>query len=302
MNQELIRAFDIIAYLQDRGITHSLSGENVSSGWVGVNCPFCEDQLNHLGINLSSKLFSCWKCGAKGSVVKYIQRVENCSWAEAYNILRKYIDRFYSFTTPPKEIRTTEIHTYIKKFGSELPDAHRNYLIKRNFDPDYIAKKYNLLAAHMVGDFRYRIIAPIYMNFELVSFVGRDITGQGDPRYKNCPDSISTIPVKSCLYNIDSSRKNSVIVVEGITDVWRMGDDTVGLFGVQYTIHQIRLLSKFQRVFVMLDSEALDVANKLASDLSSVVKEVEVLQLSEGDPAELPPTEVAKLKYELNIR
>lgn len=302
MKNELIQAFDVLAYLQDRGISHSLSGENVSSGWVGVNCPFCEDQLNHLGINLSSKLFSCWKCGAKGSIVKYIQRVENCSWAESYKILRKYIDRFYSFTTQPQEIKSSEIYSYIKKFKTELPDPHRNYLIKRGFDPDYIANKYNLLASPMTGDFRYRLIAPIYMNFELVSFVGRDVTGQGDPRYKNCPDSISTIPVKSCLYNIDSARKDSVIVVEGITDVWRMGDDTVGLFGVQYTVHQLRLLTKFNRIFVMLDSEAMDVANKLASDLSSVVKEVEVLQLAEGDPAELSAVEVAKLKYELNLR
>ena len=43
--------FDIISYLENRGVSYWTEGKNVTDGWVNINCPFSPDPSNHLGIN-----------------------------------------------------------------------------------------------------------------------------------------------------------------------------------------------------------------------------------------------------------
>jgi hypothetical protein len=77
-----IENLNLIEYLDDKNISYSTSGKNVSSGWIGISCPFCGDSSNHLGINLESKVFSCWKCGEKGNFIKLAMELEGLSFKE----------------------------------------------------------------------------------------------------------------------------------------------------------------------------------------------------------------------------
>ena len=63
---------DTKALLDDLGIDYKLSGKNVTSGWIEVNCPFCGDPSYHLGIS-PTNLFHCWRCGEKGNLIKYFK-------------------------------------------------------------------------------------------------------------------------------------------------------------------------------------------------------------------------------------
>jgi len=60
---------DIISLFENNDIEFYSSGKNNSRGWVELNCPFCgNDPSFHLGVNLSSGIFHCWICGAKGGI------------------------------------------------------------------------------------------------------------------------------------------------------------------------------------------------------------------------------------------
>lgn len=88
--RSLKEGFDVLSYLDDMGIEYSTGGDNVSSGWVGIQCPFCSDHKNHLGINLNHKNFSCWICNERGDVVKLIQELEGISFIKAKQRVEEY--------------------------------------------------------------------------------------------------------------------------------------------------------------------------------------------------------------------
>ena len=76
--------------------------------------------------------------------------------------------------------------TIILPKHTELTRPHKNYLIKRNFDPDELEFKWRLVSTGPVGPYKHRIIAPIYFNEKLVSYQGRDITDKAKLKYKAC--------------------------------------------------------------------------------------------------------------------
>jgi DNA primase len=163
-----------------------------------------------------------------------------------------------------------------------------------------VIKRYDLFSCYQTGDYKYRIIAPIYFARRMVSFVGRDVSEEARDTYLNCPNQDSIIPAKRCLYNIDSVDKVALIV-EGITDVWRIGRGTVATLGVEFTKAQINQLTGLDKVFVMFDAgrQATNMAHRLAAAATSVVKSVEVIEMTTGDPDKLPENIVRKLQLEI---
>jgi DNA primase len=133
-----------------------------------------------------------------------------------------------------------------------------------------------------------------------VTFVGRDVTGEAEAPYENYPTSKSVIHAKNTLYNIDRVG-HTAIVVEGITDVWKIGDGAVATMGTKWTKSQARQLMGLKAAFVMFDAEkeAQEQAHRLAATLTSGVRKVEVLELSEGDPDDLPLSTVQALRREI---
>jgi len=188
----------------------------------------------------------------------------------------------------------------------ELLDPHRKYLESRGFDPYFLQQKYNLKCVGPISDrWKLRIIVPIYFHYRMVAFIGADITQKRDTKYKNCLIEETLIPVNSTLYNVDTAG-HTAIVVEGVTDVWRIGDGAVGLYTKYATRQQLKILSSFDRVIVMLDSDALKTnaldslspADQLASDLAGFT-ETEIIELDHGDPADMSEGEVKHLRREI---
>lgn len=289
--------FDIIKYLDDRNINYYTHGKNISKGWVGAACPFCGDSSTHLGIHLQSKAVTCFRCG-KHSLFKYIQELEGIPKGKVFQILEQFQDREYSYLDNKKR-ETTEGEVQLPKGSSKnFAGIFQNYILSRNFIPEEVIKQFDLYCCHLIGDFKFRIIAPIYQDFELLSYTGRDVSGKSNLRYMNAPLEESKKPVKECVYNLDTV-KDKAIIVEGVTDVWRLGNECVATFGTQYTKAQVALLSRLKKAFILYDSDASVQAEKLGNDLSSTVDSVEVLTLSHGDPADMSDTEALLLKKKL---
>ncbi|MCK5862007.1 MAG: hypothetical protein KAH38_05950, partial [Candidatus Hydrogenedentes bacterium] len=68
--------FDFEKCFNDNHIPLFYSGSNVGKGWVGMNCPFCgNDTGGHLGVNKTTKIFTCWKCKTKGHIEKLLTKL-----------------------------------------------------------------------------------------------------------------------------------------------------------------------------------------------------------------------------------
>jgi len=289
--------FDVISFLEEHDIEFHTSGKNVTRGWVEVNCPYCGDPSFHLGINLNTGLHHCWRCGEKGSPEKLIKRFLNISFKQAKQI----VEEFGTTTSPTSQpvINANEIIFPKGMYtGKSLPYAHKEYLVKRRFDPDHIIDKHQIGGClHIGGEFAHRIIIPIIMDGQVTSYTGRDISGLQKTKYKHLTNEKSIVSVKDSIYNIDSVT-NKCIIVEGVFDAWRIGDGCIALFGVEYTSRQLNTLfaKNLEEAFVLFDSDAITKANKLGNVLSTFIPKVTILELSEGDPSDMNEKETKEIR------
>jgi len=301
--------FDVEAYLQDRDVPYLTQGKNVSKGWIEINCPFCGDDPSfHLGINLSSKRLHCWRCGHRGSALELIRGWERCSWNEAEEILKQYRAVVFEDQEKESENQTEERKRNLclpSGIVEELPDRHRAFLEQKGFaQPDRIVSDYHLLACNELGEYKFRIIIPIYQNDLLVNYTGRAVIEWMTPKYKTCPNSEAITPLKQCVYNLHSTQ-DSALIVEGPLDVWKIGSGSVALMGMEWSLHQVaKIVNRgLRRIAVMFDGEqaANRKAHKLAHFLASFVSEVEVLEIEKGSPHDLSSGEVEEVRRELSL-
>jgi DNA primase len=295
---------DVEEYLQAKGIDYDPPGsKNVGRNSIGIRCPFCGDTSNHLGIKLDTKQWFCWICGAgrnKG-FLNLVMQLEGCSYRQAEEILKPFAHSDIGLlgTANRDEIRPLQGHFKLPfEATTEFLSTHRNYLEKRNFDPDFIYTKYQLRCVGPISKrWKLTLIAPVVYHRQMVSFLAADITRRQKKKYKNCPIEESLIPINQTLYNFDNAT-HTIIVVEGITDVWRIGDGAVALYTKHATRQQLKILSNFNRVFIMFDADAILNAEKLANDLAGFT-ETEIIELSEGDPADMKLDDVQHLRREI---
>lgn len=298
------RHYDVLAFLEGQGIEHWASQKNVGRGWVSIQCRFCTDHSNHLGININSNVFSCMKCGVKGGLPFLVKTILDCSWREAYEALEPYEElstRDGGHPPPRASPRWRDKDLPIpKSFSKEFPHRFIQYLAARGFNPKRLIEKYDLYACHTMGRFRWRVIAPVIMNGRVVNFIGRDISGKAKSKYILETNEAAALPKGQILYNLDAAG-DTILIVEGPADVWRIGDGAVATMGTQFSALQVKTILDhgIQRVFVLYDPEpeATRLAKRLANQLSGVIPHVDVLlKQTEGDPGDMSPDEVIELR------
>lgn len=288
----------IFEYLDDLGIQYFTKGKNVSKGYIGIQCPFCTDHSNHLGIKLDGSRIYCWKCGGK-SLISLIQTLSDCSYREAKLLSESLIFDEIHEQEERKIITDIELMT---DFFSPLSEPYRKYLELRKFDPDEIEKKYLLHYAKIYSRYRYRLIIPIIMSHRIIAFTARDITGKSKIRYNACMNPL--LPRSSWVYNLDRV-KNVMVIVEGPVDVWRIGDGSVAMMGTGFSNGQIEIIArrKPSRVFIIFDAddEAQKRAMNLSCRLSAILPSVEIIDIGHGDPGDMTEDDVRMLRRELRI-
>ena len=264
---------NIVQLYQDFSIPYWTEGKNVAPGWVGVQCPFCDDKSNHLGYNLDDGYFVCWRCGGK-RLIPTIAKLLNVNEAEARTIVKRYDLIVPKRTDEP----LVKVRAKAFKFPSNtipLLPHHKKYLEFRNFDPEYLEKEWGLLSTGPISkldeiDYKHRIIIPFEWDNKIVTFDSRDVTGKDKGRYKACPKERELIPHKSILYGKQECWQKTGVLVEGPTDVWRLGTSSFAVSGIKYTNKQIREIFRiFKRVAVCFDDDpqARIQANKIVAEL-----------------------------------
>ena len=281
-------------------------------GWVNTSCPFCTGNPgNHLGWNLSSNYFFCWRCGPK-STLQTLSTLLGVSFQEAKQIQRKYKNgRNYT----PKKINVIKSQFRLPSLmGSILKNKLAfNYMKERGFskkDLITLEKHYLLKCTKGVSlydnmDLCYRIIAPIIFNHgqhelsgQMVSWQSRDVTGNSDLKYITCAAKREIIEHKKILYNAPDY-DNTVVLCEGIFDVWKVfltGYLSTCCFGVEYTPDQLKLLMNYNKVLLFLDPDKAGLRNakRLFKQLLFAGVNAEIVDNKYGkDPGDLS-------KYEIN--
>lgn len=268
-------SFDVVRFLSNYRIPWTSRGKNVGHGWVGVNCPFCRDSGYHGGFNIAGGYFNCWKCGGHSllEVVKAFAQVEDFS---AYHIIDEYGIRTTILSSLMEKVPNAET---VSLPGQPLGVGCKRYLRKRGFYPDFVEGKYFLRDGGIVGDFAFRLIIPVFYQGKLVSYIGRDITGKQDLRYKNLPIEKSVMDIRKVLFNLDNCTQDTIIVVEGSFDAMKIGDNCCATLGTSVTEAQVRLLAEYKRVIISFDNEepAQKKAKSLGERVAALGAEVSVV-------------------------
>lgn len=305
---------NIVQLLTDYSVLFVTEGhKHCQPGWVQVACPFCSGSSGwHLGYNEQEDYWNCWRCGWHPGD-KVLAELTGEPERVIRGLMRQYALR-PSHEAAAKRIQPAKspLSTLTLPLGTgPLGERHIRYLKQQRkySDPEELAQIWQLQGTGHVGPYKFRIIAPIFHEGRMVSYQGRDVTGRSELKYKACPQHLELLPHKHCLYGLDYVPfwKREVIVVEGVTDVWRLGaGNAVATFGIKHTTEQVRLLVKrFQRVFVLYDPEAQAVqqAHKLASMLAHFKVEAVVLGIdTRKDPDDLTEEEVKTLLQKLSLK
>jgi len=292
--------------LQDFHVPFQTTGhKHCRPGWANMPCPFCTGNPGlHLGVHLSTNTWTCWRCGPKPRWVA-LAKVLGVNTQEAKKLFKQYQKQYgYGYPSPQNTNKLIKIRpTKLPSDCGQLMHHHKQYLIRRGFDPEEIEREWGVKGAGPAAmldkvEYKNRIIIPIYWGNRLVSFQGRAIREGVEPKYKACPKTRETIPHQTVLYGKQEAWSSRVgICVEGAMDVWRLGKEAFAVFGISYTKKQIRWIAKlFKRVFIVFDDDpqAQQQAQKLAGELAFREVGVENVEI-EGDPGGMKQEEARYL-------
>lgn len=291
--------FDIKRYLNDRNVRFWNEGDNISFGWIGLSCIYCDDHMNHLGINLENNSFKCWICHEEGDVITLIKDLEGVSFIVAKNRLDDYQrGEKLKLEKPQRTRRTKGIlpEGYMEIEKGDEPEVVKRYIERRRFDLS-ICQDYDLGFIEHSEMYNLRLIVPIYLDNDLVSYQAIDVTGKASIPYLDCPEDVATVYNKHLVYGIDDQDEGQIIIVEGVTDKWRIGKHGRALFGKNYTKEQLNLIkrktSKDVKVKVLFDPDASQDGWTFANELGLFFPRVLFIDLGgTSDPADLNDNQI----------
>jgi hypothetical protein len=164
----------------------------------------------------------------------------------------------------------------------KLPSNHEShvYLAGRGFDPEIIGRFYNVHWCSKSDRVicQDRLIIPIYHNKMMVGWQARaafdcDWRQSYVPKYYTAPGT----PRRQILYNFgNASGYKTGIIVEGVTDVWRVGPQAVCTLGATMTIQQFKRGFKQHNGVLLFDPDVKEKVKEkvelIVNDLSTKLK------------------------------
>lgn len=282
----------IIDILTRFEITYWLEGKNVSRDSINIQCPFCDDHSNHLGIFEDSLLFSCWICNKKGPFVYLLSVLTGLTDAECEEIIDE------SGTSYTKDAKEHILGAYEEDEVKERRDKGR-VVLPRYFEKVTTDTDFSLLHDWMerrdislttlikygcgickVGPAMNRLIIPVFSQQKLVAYQALDLTGFARVKYRTSIDYINDY-----LYGHDDVLGERMVVTEGVLDAWRIGEGAVATFGTSLTEKQRNLiLEKGLKEFVFAwDGDAYWKALKEVEFFGPFIEEVRVVKFPEGE-------------------
>jgi len=233
--QEAIESIDIESWLDREGVRYKHTRGSSGAQLNVKECPCCGNSNYKVYLNADTGLGNCFHgdCETKFNKWKFISASLGVPTRQVIEHIKE-VAREQGWRPPRKKalaVDTAKAELVLPE-SIALPHQGRNlrYLDSRNISGD-VAAYFELRFSHR-GHFDYideegrprrqdysnRIIIPIYdLEGELVSFQGRDITGEADKKYLFPPGFAST---GAHLYNgYNAIGVESIVINEGVFDV-----------------------------------------------------------------------------------
>lgn len=294
-----MRALSWERVLAEHRVPFITAGPNVKRGEINIRCPFCgsADPSQHMGINLETGWWSCWRNRAQHSgksPLRLLMRLLNVPYAQAREIAglsNDYVDpegfdavaarlmgRGKDARPGTVERRALQLDDKFEPVtGKMRTRRYWNYLFadrgfngssKAGEDVDVLCELYQLHA----GDgwqWRDRLILPYIQDGQLVTWTGRAIT-PSKYRYLDLSVDESILPAKETLYNHDAllAHGKALVLLEGPFDALKVdfygrpwGVRAVALSTNSVSDEQAFLLQAasghFDRTLVMMDNASV---------------------------------------------
>lgn len=264
-----------------------------------VHCPWHEGSKRKLYVHAETGIFNCFVCGERGSFYDLVRKTLNLQRDDVYSKVKEFSEVVDELIPETKEVPKLSSYAipypdnYYPLFEGELGSEGlkaRDYLYSRGLTDKQIS--YYKLGFCLEGRYAGRVIIPTFdKNGDLVTFAGRDYTGNLIPKVLNNSALPGTHGSKDWIFNLyNALRTDHLIVTEGPFDAMACGVSGVCIFGKGITETQIMrlVLDKPKRITLCLDSDASFDNEKLAQTLSSLHSNVYVASIPYGDPASIP--------------
>lgn len=288
---------DIRDVLEILGVSYMAEGhEHCRDGWLQLDCPWCHQPGHYrLGYNLSFGYLNCWSCGSQRLIPTLIE-ITGRPYGEIKDATSGIITNKRS---DAEKVKGTLI---IPNGVEEMGRSHRNYLESRGFDAKHLSSFWGVKGISLKPSYlKWRLFIPVSYHGEVVSWTTRTIGNSPGNRYLNAKPEQEKISLRTLLYGEDFVR-DTVIVCEGPTDVWRIGPGAVATLGVDWTPEQAEKIAKYSRRIICYDNlpDTKRQTRKLVSVLESFPGETMVVTLDSKDPGEAKPREIQQLRRFLN--
>lgn len=186
-----------------------------------------------------------------------------------------------------------------------LKKAHKQFLRERDFNPDRIAKLWGVGGIGYNGSYktneqcfplRWRLFIPIELQGIMSSWTTRSISHSTENnRYISAPPDHERISHKELLYGEDFAGQ-TIIIVEGPTDAWRIGPGAIATFGTRPTPAQIIRMGRYVKRYVLFDHGAERYSQALVQALSVFPGETHSIEIDADDPGSLKPKELRQVR------
>ena len=226
-----------------------------------IRCPFHDDRSPSCSINLDKKVFHCFACGGKGTILDFVARMEYCSIADAARLLAGWCNlsgaspaSAGSLRIRPESVPGNEP----LKFVLNLDPGHP-YLTGRGVSEATVSR-FGLGSCNR-GVMQGRICIPIRdERGRLVAYAGRwpgINPPSGEPRYK-FPRGFRKRFVLFNYYRVMTA--SHLVIVEGFWSVFRLdalGIAAVALMGCTLSREQEAIIrgSLVDRITLLLDGD-----------------------------------------------
>ena len=236
------------------------------------HCPKCGHHKKKLSVNISKNMFKCWVCEWSGrDIYSLVKRFgsynDKKNWRQLTNKVE--VQNFYETLFGQQEQEQQNIalpEGFISLANKKLPSTSLyalNYLFSRGLTKkDIIRWKIGYTSE---GDYEGRIIIPSFdIAGKLNYFIARAYDGHWK-RYKNPKNK------RDIIFNeINLNIKQDVILVEGVFDAIKAGQNSVPLLGS--TLNEKSkifdlIISNNLSVYLALDKDAKRKTNKIIDSL-----------------------------------
>jgi hypothetical protein len=283
----------------------SFDGSRLNRGWINLSCPYCGSEgSTHFGINVRHDYATCFVCGGH-SLHDSLRLILNVPSSSLDRILEPYQRKTKILQQLNKKETTVK---NLKLPGYPLSFQEKKYLFDRHFYYKDLEKDFNIQGGGWIGDWKNRIIIPIYIGGKLVSWTSRTILPDRVPRYKNLANELSVIPCKETFFNLDNCPGKTAVLLEGPFDVLRFGLYGLCGFGITLKTSQIMYLSnRFTTIYILFDNERK--AQKKAKEYGMLLQghglDIYIVNAFSDygvkDAGEMSPFNMKKLKKELGL-